>query len=420
MRRLPPARGSFDVKSHYRAVLGIWAVMALMNLTAGLAIASWPDRQRDLETMRGWAKEWVVDGSDIYRDEESPDYPPLAIVTLSPLVAVPAKWLVPTWAGINLGLALLAPYLAVRSVRPTLTLADAALPMLMLLCWSGFRTLLQFSLFALTLGLLSMVLSEKRPTWAGVCLGFALTKPQMAAPFLLWALFTRRLRPVAVAFTVAAAGLVVYCLRVRANPVMVVVHYIAALRMIYTGDTRLVGLAELRPLIAQIFSSVSTVDLIAATIAMLLLAVVCVVGFAEGRWKSHEIYSAPSLAGLWSLLTFRHLTYGFILLLPTATLLMLANDPLTLTFRKRVFWLLQFGLIVDEPGLWRRFGHLVPVQIQTEIDGLLIHADRALMLVLFVCILRLAWRGAQVPKSGSRAVLDHRPGQINTHGARLV
>src|SRR5437868_3618967 len=128
--------------------------MALVNLTAGLAIASRPDRQRDLETLRGWTKEWAVDGSNIYRDEGSPDYPPNAIVTFSPLVAVPAKWLVPTWAGINLGLALLAPYLAGRSVRPALTLSDAVLPTLMLLCWGGFRTLLQFSLFALTLGLL--------------------------------------------------------------------------------------------------------------------------------------------------------------------------------------------------------------------------------------------------------------------------
>src|SRR5439155_818449 len=196
--------------------------------------------------------------------------------------AVPPTSLVATWAAFNVGLALLVPYLAFRSIRPTLTLGEAALPMCMLLCWGGFRTLLQFTLVAVVFSLLSMLLADKRRT----------------------------------------------------------------------------------------------------------LAVVCVVGSLEGKRKISPLYSAPALAGLWSLLVFRHLTYGFILLLPLAALLWLDTNPGTATFRKRVFWFLQIAMMADVPGLWRRFGHLI-VEAPAA-DGWFDQVDRLVMIALFVCVLKLA------------------------------
>lgn len=69
-----------------------------------------------------------MEGSDLYSTPAAPDYPPHAIVSLSPLATVPPNWVVPAWASLNTGLALLAPYLAVRWVRPTLRLPEAASP----------------------------------------------------------------------------------------------------------------------------------------------------------------------------------------------------------------------------------------------------------------------------------------------------
>jgi hypothetical protein len=104
------------------------------------------------------------------------------------------------------------------------------------------------------------------------------------------------------------------------------------------------------------------------------------------------MYSAPALAGVWSLLTFYHLTYGFLLLLPAAALLIYADDPRTTAFRTRVFWSMQVLMMVDVPGVWRRAGAAVTAPDVTLSVGVR-DFDRFAMLALFACLLALAARG---------------------------
>jgi hypothetical protein len=163
-------------------VLVTWGLLACLNLSAGLVIASWPERQTDLETIRWRGHQWLMLGSNIYsHSEDASDYPPHAVVTLSPLGLLPAAWAVPIWASANLGLAVAAPYLTLHAVRPAAPIAALVLPILMFLCWGGFRTLLQFNLLALVFGVLAMAVADRRPIWSGLCLGMALMKPQIAA-----------------------------------------------------------------------------------------------------------------------------------------------------------------------------------------------------------------------------------------------
>jgi hypothetical protein len=370
--------------------------MAALNLSAGVMVSSWSDRQADLDSMRRWGRGWLVEGTDIYQAVgEAPDYPPHAIVFLSPVGLLAAKTAVPAWAAFNLALAVLSVYLTVCTVsshpRPGGTMASAsvALPMLMFLCWGGFRTLLQFRLLTLTCGLASIVLAGRRPVWGGLSLGFALMKPQVAAPFVLWALFTRRWRSLAVAALVVIAGFLLYCVRAAAHPLDVVASYLAILRFLYTGDgVGLSGLAQVRPLVALAVSNPAMVDAVAGGIALVLLAGICALGFAEGRRRSSMMYSAPALAGIWSLLTFYHLTYGFILLLPAAALLLWAEEPGSLALRRRTFWLLQAALMFDVPGLWRRFGPALSAP--AALGAVLVQSDRVLAIALFVSMTALA------------------------------
>jgi hypothetical protein len=216
-----------------RVLLIAWAMLAVLNLAAGVVIASSPERQSDLDMMRGWGRAWLVDGIDIYApgDITDPDYPPHAIVALTPLWLTPQDWAVPLWAAANLMFAVVAVALAVRLARPHLTLPGVLLPWLMLLCWGGFRTLLQFSLLTLVAGLLAMRLAARRPALGGVCLGLALMKPQMAVPFVVWVVFARRWRTLAFAVVTVGMGFLVYCLRVAANPLAVVERYAEILKM---------------------------------------------------------------------------------------------------------------------------------------------------------------------------------------------
>ena len=370
-------------------LMAAWALMAALNISAGIVIASWPERQEDLETMTGWGRDWLVLGMNVYGpgEEDPVDYPPQAIVALSPLGLLPNDWKVPVWATFNLLLVIIAPYLAIRAVRPNSTRLESVLPILILLCWGGFRTLLQFSLVAVVFGLLAMVLADRRPIWSGVCLGIALMKPQVALPMFLWAIFTRRFRLAGLAITTSVVSFALVCARAWVSPVVVLKNYLETLAGLYTGDA-VIGLAELRPLFSLAVADFSVVDLLAGTVALSLLALVCVFGTREGLHRNLRLYSAPGLAGLWSLLTFYHLTYSFILLLPLAALLLFDESQTTFCFRKRVFWTMQAALMFDVPGLWRRFGYLVDPP--SAVDTLASHADRMVMLALFVCVASLA------------------------------
>ena len=159
-----------------RSLLVVWGLFAALNLSAGLFIAAWPERQTDLETLGRWGREWLA-GVNIYATE-TPDYPPHAIVVFSPIGLLSPGVAVRIWAALNLGLAVLAPYLAVRIARPDARPAAMTLPVLMCLSWGGFRTLLQFSLLTLVRSARDD-LSDRRRALSGLSLGLALMKPQM-------------------------------------------------------------------------------------------------------------------------------------------------------------------------------------------------------------------------------------------------
>jgi Glycosyltransferase family 87 len=378
-----------NLRRRYCAQVAVWGLMAAINLSAGALVATRPERDTDVLTVRRWVSEWLHDGTDIYSTDPS-DYPPNAIVGYAPLLLIPERRSSAIWGGFNLALAILATYLALRSVRKDITLSDAWLPMFMFLCWGGFRTLLQFTLLATTCGLASIVLSEARPAWAGASLALSLAKPQVGAPFLLWALFTRRWRMVAVSAAVLAVEFAAFCARARANPWHIVGEYAATLRLGYLGEGSIAGLSQLRPPIRAWSSNVGTADAIAATAAVCLLGVVCALAVREVRDGGDGMYSLPALAGVWSLLTFYHLTYGFVLLLPAAALLLMDRDSETRVFRTRFFWVIQAGLMADLPGLWRRVGPLLDAP--AWIVSLMLHADRALMAGTFICLAVLAAR----------------------------
>lgn len=376
-----------------RVVLIAWAVLAAANLSAAVVIASLPERQLDLDSVRGWVQQWLIDGTNLYAVADArTDYPPYAIVAFTPLAVLPADWMVPAWAAFNFALALLAPYLALRIARPDLPFRGLLLPLLMFLCWGGTRTLLQFSLLALVSGLLAMMLAGRRPGWSGLCLALAMMKPQIAAPFVLWAIFTRQLRVIAMALFVVAAGVGIYCVFAHTDPLTVLRGYIHVLGELYliNEDLRMVGLSQLRPLILLAMPNSDLASAVAVAAAISLLAVIVIVGIRE-RLRGGEMISAPPLAAVWSLLTFYHLTYGFLLLLPVATLLMFMNHPQTRSLRRAVFWIMQAALMFDIPGMWPRLAAMIFPDGIVPFAALADHADRVLMAALFVCLV-VVWR----------------------------
>jgi hypothetical protein len=151
------------------------------------------------------------------------------------------------------------------------------------------------------------------------------------------------LRIAAIALSIPFCGLAIFCIRASASPFDVLERYVDILNSFYVGheDLPMVGLAQLRPLVSLVVSRTNAVNTISLMIAFALITLTCVLGFSEGAKRNGILVSAPPLAAVWSLLTFYHLTYGFVLLVPVATLLLFTIDDATRPFRLKVFWTMQ-------------------------------------------------------------------------------
>jgi hypothetical protein len=379
-----------------KRVLMFWGALAALNLAAGVVVSSQTHRLYDLESMMRWGRYWLVEGSNVYEPGRwgSVDYPPNAVVLLSPLGLLSLSAAHPIWMLMNFVMAILAPYHAARFFRPHDPFRVIALPILMFLCWGGVRTLTQFTLVALSCSMAAMLLSVRRPIAGGAWLGLAMMKPQVAVPVFLWSVFTRRWSVVLTSLAVIGGLVAVFCLRTDAHPFWVAARYVEILAVNHTGEAILAGISELRPLIYQLVTELSEVDAIAGSIALGLMAGICVTGFLEGAVRKHVLYAAPPLVACWSLMTFYHLTYGFVILLPVMMLLAL-NDAPRSRLRLGLFWLLQLGMMFDIPGLSRRAG-LAGTPLFTNV---LAHGDRALIVTLLIGLVVLAWQ--EVPEASA-------------------
>jgi hypothetical protein len=379
-----------------------WGALATINLAAGTVVSSQINRLWDLETIMRWGRYWLVEGGNLYGPGEwgKVDYPPNAMVLLSPLGLLPLSAAHPIWMLMNIPMALLAPYCAARFFRPHDPFRVILLPILMFLCWGGMRTLTQFTLIALTCSMLAMFTATRQPMVGGACLGLAMMKPQVAVPVLLWSVFTRRWSVVLTSIAVVSGLTGVFCLRSGANPFSMAAGYLDVLAGYHTGHAVLAGISELRPLIYQVVTDVSEGDVIASSIALSLLGGICVAGFLEGAARRRILYAAPPLVACWSLLTVYHLTYGFVVLLPVMMLLALNHAPAS-RLRTTLFWMLQLGMMFDIPS-WSRRAGLTDTMLFVTV---LAHADRALIATLFVGLVALAWRETPEPEQsvvGSR------------------
>ena len=304
--------------------------------------------------MMQWGRYWLVDRANVYAPGPwgNVDYPPHAIVVLSPLGLLSFDQAHPVWMGLNIVMAVLAPYFAARFFQPHVPFRVIVLPILLFLCWGGTRTVTQFSLISLMFSMLAMLVAIQRPIAGGVWLGLALMKPQVAIPVFLWSVFTRRWSVALTSVAVVGVLTAVFCLWSGTNPLSIPHAYLQTLASYHTGEALLQGISEFRPLVIQVTGDVLHADGIVGAIAMVLMAGILVVGVQEGAVRARVLYAAPPLVACWSLMTFYHLTYGFVILLPVLMLLAL-NDTPPSALRRRLLWLLQLGMMFDIPSLSR-------------------------------------------------------------------
>jgi hypothetical protein len=233
----------------------------------------------------------------------------------------------------------------------------------------------------MTLAYLAVVLATSRPAAGGICLGLAMAKPHVAGPVFLWALFTRRMRLVAVASGVVAAAFAVYCARVAANPAAVFFSWIDILSSYYYGTDTLVGRSSLRPLWHLIAGSVESGDVLWLVAAGGLLLIPCAITMAERGSGRTQAAAGRALFSLWSLLTIFHLGNNLVVLMfPAFAFLLLINDPVTQRPRLILATIIQLAMMLDIPV------HAESILGDTLIAALCRHLDRIVTLLTFAYI----------------------------------
>ena len=365
-----------------------------MAIAVMLAIRD-PARASDLSLMYDWCRGWILGGERRYTVlHDAADYPPYALVFLSPLGLLPRRLIVPVWTALGVGLAALLPYLAVRcaTTRPR----AAVLPALLFWCWTSTRTLLQFTALSLTLALTAALTADTRPIPSGLALGIALFKPHIAGPFALWMLVTRRFRVFAVAAGVVVAGVLVYAARVGDNPIDTLRGYWPWVVEVYSGEHALTGRTSVRGLIATVTASPATVDGLWIVAALGLLAAAV---WLASRDPIRSLYDGglaiPALFCLWSLAAIYHNVNNLILMLPVFVFLWFADSGTQPRRRWVQIACLQAVLMLDIPT---RLTGIVPAG--TLAAFLIDHFDRLLVLACFVDV-AILWSRPGARQCGS-------------------
>jgi hypothetical protein len=336
-----------------RAVVALLAVAAAANMAAAAALALRdPRRASDLWTMVEWCRAWLIEGKSVYAGADAfTDYPPNAIVLLSPLVLLPQAWVVPIWSAVALLLTPVLPWLVMRGAAPAQRgVLALTVPALLYLCWAAPRTLLQFSLLSMTLACAAMLIADSRWLSSGILMGLALFKPHIAGPFALWMLVTARVRSFAVAVVVVLLGLAVYGVRAHEGLLTTAVGWGGVLGRAYGGADGLVGHTSLRAWAYTAVEDPAGADTIWIALSVALLIALC--GLAV-RDRSRRLddggMAIPAMFCLWSLLTIYHNGNNMILMLPAFAFLWFREDGWKSPWRWLGILALQAALAFDVP-----------------------------------------------------------------------
>jgi hypothetical protein len=361
------------VKSPFRTnvVLGVLGALAAANLAAGIWLSSRPTHLEDLHAVADWARAWVIGGNPYAPLDSVVDYPPWALVALSPLTLIASGWLGPFWVMTNVALlaALIARLVRLVDEPGRIQLALA----LLLAATASARTLGQFSLLCYLLAIYGAFAPSR--AIGALCVGLSLIKPQIGGVVLCWWLLRREWARagLAAAVPVALAGL--FALRAAIDPVTLLQQYGRALTAVHGAMPPLTGHTEIRAWLVGIWPGAASLAVSGVLAVIFLLPAVVSWRPASGPPEGgrHDPLEVLALCGCASLLALRHLSYDFILLWPA---LLAWRVPPVSARASAGGWVAGFlalsAMLVIEPPAWARLAasHGFPASILavTETD----------------------------------------------------
>ena len=356
-RPVHAVRGLF-IRPHedVRFSLTIWGSLALISLVAAVVFGQYGCFLQ----VREWVVHWSR-GLNVYEGTLGVDYPPNALVFLSPLLLFPVPHGELWFASLNTIICVMAAWSIVSLTSGyaglTFTRVERLIYVLMLLAWSPTRVAIwsgQTSPLLILACCLALRTSEWSPVLAGLLLGFGASKPHLAFGFVLMAAFCRMWKVLIFAALSSVGAAVLYAVSVHQSPFAVLWQYLTTLFTVYGGPTFYRGDVDLRPFFVDLSPTYAIGErLYLATTAITGLILLGLTWRSRARIEASVWVLAASLAWVTAFLPINR--YGLLLIAPTV-LLTLWRPPMKV-------WPLDvvavvIAVIVADPPMLVRHGAL--------------------------------------------------------------
>ena len=376
-----------------------WLALGVVNVIAGVVIGLRPGQSQDLTTVTGWCRDWLINGVNPYPGPRfTTNYPPYALVLLSPLLLLPQGILKGCWSLASVALAVAAARLGLKAAPAGWQRLDGVrLSVGCFLAWESVRVSLevgQFTLLVFVCGMAAVVYKGK--VGRGILLGITMIKPQIGAAFLLWALLEGAVAAVLIAALPAAIGTIVFAARLHESLLGAVRVYGDVVRHELVAPAFRQGVLELRPLIRWVITPPAIADAIHLAIVVASLIAV-VVAHRRMSPANRSLFLLP-LTCLWALMSVYHPNYDQVLLWPAAVALWVWQADAQ-PKRFGLVAALQLMLVVDIHGLWWKWSGRPTVWPEQGALAFLQHIDRVLVVMLFVALVTISmrWRSTEAP-----------------------
>jgi len=389
------------VKQFVRTVLSsapLWLAIGFANVLLGILIAVRVDGSRDISWLWIWTRNWLA-GSNPYRWPIPADYPPWALVALSPLGMFSAAAVPAVWAGVGVALAILVAWLGPKAAlidslryRPSLG---------MFLAWAAVRYVLgngQFALLATSCGLAAVCLARRGSWWSGLLLGAALIKPHVGVAFLAWAVAAGEWRSIGGAAATLSAATFVFSARLRESAVSTIAQYVSQVGAEFSGPHALRGGVELRPLVDAAIPAPGVAALV--NLCLIAAGLVAIVWTLTRQPSDTRDRIALPLFCAWTLASAFHNAYDLVLLWPVWLVLWdrQQHNPDSSPY---LLALVQAVLVAGVPGIAWKLRAFVP-------DAGL-HVDRVLVAGLLIYLLATASRRPPLGQIHRRELVQAAP-----------
>lgn len=327
-----------------RLALMVWGAFAVAAVIAGILVADDPTRSEGYFTVRHWIEVWRS-GANVYEMNLAVDYPPQALIFLSPLAWFPAVHGEQWFAALNSVLCIAAAWYLVSLTSGyagvVLTRAERLAYVLMLVASSPTRVCIwngQTTPLVILACCFALHMATRAPYAAALALAVGLSKPHVAIGFLLFAVFLRLWKLVSLAALTAVSAALVYTATVSRSPWLVFRQYIDTLFGVYGGPKFLRGEIDIRPFFVDLLGdyAIGETAFLATSCALgaLLLGLIW-----RARHNPHAAVWVMAASLMWAMAVFPFRRYGLLLIAP-AVLLFLWNPGV----RRR--WLILAGIAI--------------------------------------------------------------------------